>query len=117
PEYRAAGFTSKITAFMPIGNSSYNGLATQFTRRFSHGMQFVGAYTWSHNIDDSTASHFSTILTPRREMDFGNLRIDRATSALDRRQRLTFSGVWETPWLKASRSWFAKNLIGNWRFV
>ena len=118
PVLAAAGFNgANITAFMPIGNSSYNGLAAQITRRFSHGLQFVGAYTWSHNIDDSTASHFSTVLTPRREMDFGNLRLDRASSALDRRQRFTFSSVWETPWMKSSQSWFAKNLIGNWRWV
>lgn len=118
PVMAAAGFNgSNITAFMPIGNSSYNGLAAQLTRRFAHGLQFVGAYTWSHNIDDSTASHFSTVLTPRREMDFGNLRIDRSSSALDRRQRFTFNGVWETPWMKSAHSWFAKNLIGNWRWV
>jgi hypothetical protein len=117
PAFRAAGFTSNITAFMPIGNSLYHGLATQLTRRFAHGLQFIGAYTWSHNIDDSTASHFSTVLTPRREMDFGNLRLDRATSALDRRQRLTASWLWEAPWKSHSSNWAAKNLLGNWRFV
>jgi hypothetical protein len=117
PEYAAAGFNSSITAFMPIGNSLYHGLATQLTRRFAHGLQFVGAYTWSHNIDDSTASHFSTVLTPRREQDFGNLRIDRSNSALDRRQRLTLSWLWETPWMNHSNSWFAKNVVGNWRVV
>jgi hypothetical protein len=118
PALAAAGFNgSNITAFMPIGNSSYNGLAAQITRRFAHGLQFIGAYTWSHNIDDSTASHFSTVLTPRREMDFGNLSLDRASSALDRRQRFTMSWVWETPWMKGSHNWFAKNLIGNWRWV
>jgi hypothetical protein len=117
PAYKAAGFTSNITAFMPVGNSFYNGLATQLTRRFSHGLQFIGSYTWSHNIDDSTASHFSTVLTPRRQQDFGNTSAERATSALDRRQRLTASWLWETPWLKSSNKWMAKNLIGNWRFV
>ena len=117
PSYFNAGFTSNITAFMPVGNSTYHGLATQLTRRFSHGLQFIGAYTWSHNIDDSTASHFSTVLTPRRQQDFGNLREDRASSALDRRQRLTVSWLWETPWLNHSSKWVEKNLIGNWRFV
>jgi hypothetical protein len=115
--YLSAGFTSTITAFMPVGNSTYHGLATQLTRRFAHGLQFIGSYTWSHNIDDSTASHFSTVLTPRRQQDFGNLREDRSTSALDRRQRLTASWLWESPWMSHSRNWAAKNLLGNWRFV
>ena len=117
PRFAAAGFNANITAMMPIGNSSYNSLALQLTRRFAHGLQFVGAYTWSHNIDDSTAAFFTTVLTPRRPMDFGNLRQDRATSALDRRQRLTMSWLWETPWFSHSQHWMAKNVIGNWRLV
>jgi hypothetical protein len=111
------GFDSTITWWPPIGNSFYHGLATQVTRRFTRGLQFVGAYTWSHNIDDSTATHFSTFLTPRREQDFMNLGNDKSTSALDRRHRLTFSWTYETQWLKDSSSWFAKNLLGNWRFT
>jgi hypothetical protein len=77
----------------------------------------IGAYTWSHNIDDSTATHFSTYLTPRRPQDFQNLRPDRSSSALDRRQRLTLSGLWEIPLFSQSNSWIARNLIGNWRYV
>jgi carboxypeptidase family protein len=111
------GFDSTITWWPPIGNSSYHGLATQVTRRLSNGLQFVGAYTWSHNIDDSTATHFSTFLTPRREQDFMNLGNDRSTSALDRRHRFTLSWTYDSPWMRDSSSWFAKNLLGNWRFI
>ncbi len=118
PRYSSAGFDgAAIVGFMPWGNSTYNGLALQMTRRFAHGFQMVGAYTWSHNIDDSTATHFSTLLTPRRPQDFANLRAERSNSALDRRQRFTASWVWETPWKSNSDNWFAKNLVGNWRFV
>jgi hypothetical protein len=111
------GFSSKITWWPPIGNSFYNGLATQVTKRMSRGLQFVGAYTWSHNIDDSTATHFTTYLTPRREQDFMNLHQDRSSSALDRRHRLTFSWTYDTQWFENSSSWLTKNLLGNWRWV
>jgi outer membrane receptor protein involved in Fe transport len=117
PIYGPLGFLSNITAWPPIGNSSYHGLALQLNRRFASGFQMVGAYTWSHNIDDSTATHFSTELTPRRPQDFQNLRPDRASSALDRRQRLTITGLWEMPQFSHSSSWIAKNVIGNWRWV
>jgi hypothetical protein len=118
PSYANAGFNgAAIVGFMPWGNSTYHGWANQLTKRFSHGFQMVGAYTWSHNIDDSTATHFSTLLTPRRPQDFQNLRADRANSALDRNQRLTLSWVYEMPFLSHSTNWAAKNLIGNWRFV
>jgi hypothetical protein len=109
-----AGFTNAITAFMPRGNSTYHGLATQVNKRFSRGLQFVGAYTWSHNIDDSTATLSTTVLSPRRPQDFNNLRAERASSALDRRHRFTFAWLYETPWLRASNNRVLKNLLGNW---
>jgi hypothetical protein len=111
------GFASTITWWPPVGNSSYHGLASQVTRRFSNGLQFVGAYTWSHNIDDSTATHFSTFLTPRRQQDFQDLRNDRSSSALDRRHRLTLSWVYEPQWMRNASTWAARNLLGNWRFT
>jgi hypothetical protein len=113
PAYAAAGFTSNITSFQPIGNSIYHGLAAQFTRRFSHGLQFVGAYTFSHAIDDSTAEVFSTLLTPRRPEDFQNLRADRSNSILDRRHRFTLALLYDLPYFK-SGNWFRQNLLGNW---
>jgi len=113
PQYLNAGFYSPVVGFMPIGNSTYHGLATQVTRRFSNGLQFVGSYTWSHNIDDSTAEVFSTVTTPRRPADFQDLRIDRASSALDHRQRFTFAMVYDVPFFKNAR-WFMKNIVGNW---
>ena len=117
PVYGPLGFLSNITAWPPVGNSVYHGLATQLNRRFARGFEMIGSYTWSHNIDDSTATHFATYLTPRRPQDFQNLRPDRASSALDRRQRLTLSGLWELPYFSHANSWMARNLIGNWRFV
>jgi hypothetical protein len=111
----AAGFASTITTFEPEGNSTYHGLATQITKRFSKGLQFIGAYTWSHNIDDSTAALFSTVTSPRRPQDFDNLRPERASSALDHRNRFSMSWIYDAPWFK-NANWFEKNLIGNWVF-
>ncbi len=58
PAYQQAGFTGVLTSYEPWGNSTYHGLASQLSRRFSNGLQFIGAYTWSHAIDDSTADVF-----------------------------------------------------------
>ena len=79
-------------------------------------MQFVGSYTWSHNIDDSTAEVFSTVTTPRRAQDFQNLRAERANSALDHRQRFTFAMVYDVPFFKRG-NWFMKNVVGNWEIA
>ena len=34
-----------------IGNSSYNALEAMLEKRFSHGLQFQAAYTWSKSLD------------------------------------------------------------------
>jgi hypothetical protein len=112
----SAGFTSPITTFLPRGNSIYHGLAVELKRRFSNGFQGQLSYTWSHAIDDSTADFFSTVLSPRRPQDFQNMTAERATSALDRRQRLVLTGIYESQWFKGSSNWMAKNLLGNWTF-
>ena len=114
PAYLAAGFTGIITSYQPWGNSTYHGWANQLSRRFSNGLQFMGAYTFSHNIDDSTAEVFSTYTTPRRPQNIRNLRADRASSALDHRHRLTFQLLYDATWFKGSKNWLLKNVIGNW---
>ncbi len=107
------GSTANITAYAPQGYSSYNGLQLQLNRRYSNGLAFVAAYTWSHTEDDSTATNFSTYLTPRRAQDFGNLAAEWATSALDHRQRLTITPIYEFRPFK-NGNWLMKNVIGNW---
>ncbi|MBV9081982.1 MAG: carboxypeptidase regulatory-like domain-containing protein [Acidobacteriaceae bacterium] len=117
PAYASAGFSSAITAYTYQGYSDYNSLAVQLNRRFNNGLQFQAAYTWSHLIDNSTAEVASTYLTPRRAQDFFNLSAEKASSALDHRQRVTISAVYDAPWFKASNNWFVKNLIGNWEIA
>jgi Carboxypeptidase regulatory-like domain len=117
PVYSAAGFTNTITAYTPQGYSQYNGLSAQLNRRFARGLQYQVAYTWSHLIDNSTAEVASTYLTPRRPEDFQNIAADKASSALDRRQRFTAAIVYDAPWFGQSRNWFMKNLVGNWEIA
>ena len=114
PVYSEAGFSPFIFSFPNRGNSIYHGLALEAKRRFSNGLQFVGAYTWSKNIDDSTADLFSTLLSPRRPQDFQDMRAERARSFLDRTHRFTVAWVYEVPWFGNSTRWFRKNLLGNW---
>jgi Carboxypeptidase regulatory-like domain/TonB dependent receptor len=112
------GFTNSasITALEPRGNSQYNGLVLQVTKRYSRNFSYLAAYTWSHLMDDSTADINSTVLTPRRPQDFGNLASEWASSALDRRQRLTISPIFDfKPFSR--RGWALQNLLGNWNLA
>jgi len=114
PAYNAAGFNEgNITAYEPWSTSTYHGLATQINKRFSHGVQFVGAYTYSHLIDDATAEVDTTVLAPRRAQNGLDLSADRANSILDHRHRLTFSLVYDEPFFKGSNA-FLRNTVGGW---
>ena len=107
------GFTKNIISYHPWGNSRYNGLQLQLNKRYSKNFSYLVAYTWSHNFDDSTATNFSTILSPRRAQDFQNMRAEWASSALDRRQRLTITPSYDfRPFQNGN--WFLKNIAGNW---
>jgi len=107
------GSQANITAYAPQAVSSYNGLAVQLNKRYSNGLSFIAAYTWSHLLDDATATNFSTYLTPRRAQDFQDLRSEWASSPLDHRQRFTFTPIYDWQPFKNS-NWFMKNLVGNW---
>jgi len=107
------GSQNNITAYAPQGYSLYNGLAVQLNRRFTNNLSYIAAYTWSHLLDDSTATNFSTYLTPRRAQDYHDLRSEWASSALDHRQRFTFTPIYDFRPFQ-NRNWFMKNLVGNW---
>jgi hypothetical protein len=72
-----------------IANSSYNALEALLEKRFSHGLQFQAAYTWSKSLDD--ASTFEESLNPF------NFRASRALSLFNSAQRFVISYDWELP--------------------
>jgi hypothetical protein len=114
PNYAAAGFTTPIVGYMPWGASTYHGLQTQLNRRFTNGFMLQAAYTFSHNIDNSTADFHSTDVTPRRPQDFRNLPGERSNSALDHRHRFSLAAVYDVPFFNHSDNWFKKNVLGNY---
>jgi hypothetical protein len=110
------GFLSTITSYGPRGNSMYNGLAVDLTKRFAQHLMLKAGYTWSHLMDDSTMEVNFTTLSPRRPQNFQDIRSDWASSALDRRQRLTLSWMWDTPWFERNRNWFLRNVAAHYSF-
>jgi outer membrane receptor protein involved in Fe transport len=80
---------SSIFAQDTIANSNYNSLQASLEKRFTHGLQFQLAYTYSKSIDD--ASSFENILKPICD------RCNRSLSLFDARHRLVLSYLWELP--------------------
>ncbi len=94
-----------INAQTSDGNSSYNALNVDLKKRFSHHFQFLGSYTWSHSIDDS--SDLQTLLLPQDNRNFG---AERADSLFDQRHRFVFSAVIASPSSWASAGGFHRAL-------
>jgi hypothetical protein len=110
------GFPLPIIAFLPVGNSKYHGLAIDVNKRLTRHVLFKAGYTWSHLMDDSTADINSTTLSPRRAEDFNNIRKEWASSALDRRHRVSFAWDYEAQWFEENVSPLLQKVVGSWSF-
>ena len=87
-----------------IANSNYNALEMMLQKRFSRGLQFQAAYTFSKSIDDG--STFEETLDPF------NYRASRGLSLFNSKQRLVVSYDWELPVRRYSG--FAGRLLDDW---
>jgi hypothetical protein len=83
-------------------SSNYNSLQAKLDKRFSHGLSFLMAYTWSKSIDGASVFFGSgangTTIFPQ---DNYNLKAERGLSDFDIRQRLSWSFLYELPNLRA----------------
>ncbi len=96
---------SSIFTENTVANSNYNSLQVSAEKRFSHGLQFQAAYTFSKSIDD--ASSFENMLDPL------NFRKSRSLSLFDARNRLVTSYVYQFP--HAALHGFADKLVNGWQ--
>ncbi len=96
-------FTS-IFAEDTIANSNYNALEAMLEKRFSHGLQFQAAYTFSKSLDDG--SSFEETLNP---FNFG---ASRALSLFNSAQRFVISYYWNLP-IPKKQGWTGK-LVNDW---
>ncbi len=103
------------------GNSIYHGMHAQVERRLSNGIQFSGAYTWSHAIDNTQAGFDSDFRYGGNVVDpFQWQTKERGNSSLDVRHRFVFSALYELPFGRGhafGHDWnTATNaLLGGWQ--
>jgi hypothetical protein len=92
------------------GSSVYHGFSTNLRKRFGNHYEFLGSYTWSHAIDDST--DLQATLTPQ---DSYYPALDRANSSFDQRHRFVFSGVYQSG--RVGGDGFGSKFLSNWTFA
>jgi hypothetical protein len=93
------------TTYSSTGTSTYHGMTTSLTKRYSHGLQFQVNYTWSKTIDDAIDfSSFQNWFRPSR------LNLFRAVSAFDIPHIFVANAVYTTPFKANEGSWFTRVL-------
>ena len=93
-------------------SSWYHAMIIEANKRFSHGIQFLSSFTWSHATDDGQSSF--TFLPGNAVLDPFNRRADYGNSPTDQRRRFVFSGLWQ-PQVGTSNP-VEHALLANWKF-
>jgi hypothetical protein len=103
------------------GNTSYNALQVDVTRRMSKGLQIRGNFTWSRNLDmNSALTGAQANNQPQMIMNRNDLPRDWGLSALNVSEQSSISASYELPFGKGKpmlngASGMAQALIGGWQ--
>jgi len=104
------------------GNSSYNALQVDVSRRFSNGFEFRANYTWSKNLDiNSALTGAQADNQAQMVLDANDLHRDWGPSAYNIPNSASFSGTYELPFGKG-KPWangfggFGNRLVSGWQF-
>jgi hypothetical protein len=102
-----AGFNN-IQEETNIATTSYNSFQAGLRQQSRHGLSFEVDYTYGHQIDDQRGSADLTAVS-----NPFNLKYDKGSGVLDRRQVFSANYVWDIPLFKNSTG-LAHSLLGGW---
>lgn len=99
-----------FTSIESDANSTYHSLQLQLIKRFSRGIQFTTAYTWSHAIDE-VSDIFDLAGTRALPQDSFSRRAERESANFDVRHRFVYSLIWDLPIFEKSK------VFGGWQLA
>ena len=79
------------------GNANYSAFQAKVTKRFTHGFQMQGSYTWAHSIDDANDPLVSAVGGVSFVRNPLNPALDRGNSDHDIRHVGVINSIWELP--------------------
>jgi hypothetical protein len=98
--------------------SSYTAATLQVNKRFSHGLQALLSYTWSHEYDDGQGYGQATqniyLSNANAWLYNGNYKADEGDGLEDQPQRLVISWVWNPTFIHRDGA-FYKYVVNNWQ--
>jgi hypothetical protein len=98
---------NSVDAQLSNGNSWYNALTFNLSKRFSHGFELLSSYTYSHSIDDST-----DLQSPLEPQDSRFPNTERSNSVNDQRHRWVNSAVFQATGAKSGDGFF-RHLVAD----
>ncbi len=104
-----------VTQVQSVGSSTYHALQVDVIKRMSHGLQFQGAYTYGHSIDDASDVLNVLVNDSSARQDPRSLASNRGNSEFDLRHRLALSHVWDIPFAKHTTG-FVNKAFDGWSF-
>ena len=114
--FRAAPQFIGVPPFLgpPLGDSWYNSLQAKVTKRYSHGLQMQGSFTWDKNevLGTSASTQYFTRGTPLIN-DVYNYGINKQLAANGRPLALVISGTYITP--KWSGNKLVSQVVQGWQ--
>jgi Carboxypeptidase regulatory-like domain len=109
-QYRTWQGWGDITQQENTTNGNYNGFQTGVRVQNRWGLSGEIDYTWSHEIDLTTYD-LNLISNP------WNMKYDKGSGALDRRNMLNANYVYKLPFFNRSSSGLEKSLLGGWELA
>jgi outer membrane receptor protein involved in Fe transport len=112
-----------ITLLANAFASNYHSLQVKAEKRFSHGLQFLGTYTWAKSIDNLSGSPLTGGGDSNPSASSQNpfdLAADRARSSYDRAHRFVFAFNYDLPFGRGQRfgagmHGLANGFLGGWQ--
>ncbi len=104
----------------PRASARYDALRIRAEKRYSHGMNFVGSYTYSRLEDDSSAGNNSWLGNRVPIQDPTDLSLEHGLGGSDTPHRLVFGWSYEIPVGRGravGRAWdrAADTVLGGWQ--
>ncbi|HEY1257277.1 MAG TPA: TonB-dependent receptor [Terracidiphilus sp.] len=96
--------------------ANYNSLQSSITKRLGHGLQFLGSYTWSKILDETSGSSGSNLyelwlLTNNQK----NPRQAYGLTDFDHDQRVVVNFTWTSPKFRSTPV-LARQALSDWEF-
>jgi len=111
PNLRPNPMYADITELGSNALSNFHSLQASFTQRFSRGLSLLAGYMYGKSIDDASG-FFSSAGDPNFPQNSNDVRLERARSSFDVRQRLSLSYSWLLP---GPRARLAGLIFGGWQ--